>query len=95
MGSSLQTCTPLSLFVSAVDNPSVIGTPPYYMMAFPIGGTPRVYPIVGPDINQLNWTMDYDIGVFLNTPNSLLTLISGFIFVGTKLILSVVDADGR
>lgn len=61
------------------------------MMAFPIGGTPRTYPI-GSDIKQLSWTMDYDIGAFLAIFNSLLILMY---HVGTKLILSVVDADGR
>ncbi|KAE9402411.1 hypothetical protein BT96DRAFT_816567, partial [Gymnopus androsaceus JB14] len=36
--------------------------PPYYMLAYPMQGTPRIYPL-GLNTSDLTWQMDYEAGI--------------------------------
>lgn len=60
---SLPTCQSIPILVEPwnATDPSLInvtGVPPYFMMAFPTTGTPRIYPI-GTDPKNLSWTVDF------------------------------------
>jgi len=66
---------PLPIVVKSFDptTNATQGTPPYYMIAFALGGTP-VTTLIGSDESKLSWTVTQP--------------------VGSKLVLSVVDANG-
>ncbi|KAF8152348.1 hypothetical protein B0H34DRAFT_113424 [Crassisporium funariophilum] len=63
LSTSLQTCSPLPIVVKS-SNPiknDTHGTPPYYMIAFVLGGTP-VTTLIGSDENNLSWTVTQPVG---------------------------------
>jgi hypothetical protein len=57
VGKSIPTCDALPVGIIPA-NESSTGTPPYYMLAYPLEGTPRVYTL-GADPNKLQWMPDY------------------------------------
>jgi len=63
LSTSLPTCQSLPIIVKSF-NPttnSTRGTPPYYMIAFAVGGTP-ITTLIGTDENNLNWTITHPVG---------------------------------
>ncbi|KAF5313832.1 hypothetical protein D9619_013011 [Psilocybe cf. subviscida] len=84
----LPTCVPLQIVVKPFNATGNNGVPPYYMISFPIGGTPMTTPI-GSDPNNLSWTVTHPAGSQLllsvadstggagGVPPQLLTVIPG------------------
>jgi len=68
LSTSLPTCQPLPIIVKSFDptTNSTHGTPPYYMMAFAIGGTP-ITSLIGSDENNLSWTITHPVGASILT----------------------------
>ncbi|KAF8970977.1 hypothetical protein BDZ97DRAFT_1411532 [Flammula alnicola] len=62
ISSELPTCTAFSIVVKSFDptTNATQGTPPYYMISFPVGGTP-VTTFIGTDENNLSWTVTQPI----------------------------------
>lgn len=63
LSTSLPTCLPLPIIVKSFDptTNSTHGTPPYYMIAFAIGGTP-ITTLIGTDENNLSWMVTHPVG---------------------------------
>ncbi|KAJ7641362.1 hypothetical protein FB45DRAFT_862568 [Roridomyces roridus] len=66
LSQSLPSCHPFSITLLPPANSNLtanatLGIPPYYMQAYPIGGTPTTS-LIGTDQNQLSWTVDQPIG---------------------------------
>lgn len=61
LSQSLPTCETFSLIVKPKTNSTVIGTPPYYLMAFEVGGIPTTN-FAGTDPNSLNWQVNHQAG---------------------------------
>ncbi|KAF9476296.1 hypothetical protein BDN70DRAFT_952076 [Pholiota conissans] len=63
LSTSLPTCFPLQIIVTSFNTTTndTIGTPPYYMTAFVVGGTP-VTTFIGTDQNNLTWTVTEPVG---------------------------------
>lgn len=76
LSTTLPTCTNLPIIVKSYDptTNSTHGTPPYYMIAFAIGGTP-VTTLIGTDQGNLSWTVTQAVGslLFTNCPTCELT----------------------
>ncbi|KAF8811195.1 hypothetical protein BYT27DRAFT_7089913 [Phlegmacium glaucopus] len=54
---SLPTCVSFPIVVESLDgSTNSTGTPPYYMIAFVLGGTP-VTTLIGNDMNELRWSL--------------------------------------
>ena len=68
------------------------GVPPYYMMSFPIGGTP-VTTLLGDDPTKLSWQPTHAPGEY-SVPSRALKLNLGLLFPGTKTLLTIVDSTG-
>ncbi|KAF8970972.1 hypothetical protein BDZ97DRAFT_1410986 [Flammula alnicola] len=63
LSTSLPTCVSLPIIVKSFDptTNATNGTPPYYMIAFAVGGTP-VTTFIGTDENNLSWTVTQPVG---------------------------------
>lgn len=62
VGLSVPTCQPIA--VTIIESNGAKSTPPYYMIAYPLEGTPRTYPL-GETKDKLQWQMDYEAGTQL------------------------------
>lgn len=60
VGLSVPTCQPIA--VTIIESNGAKSTPPYYMIAYPLEGTPRTYPL-GETKDKLQWQMDYEAGM--------------------------------
>ncbi|KAF7346713.1 hypothetical protein MSAN_01809400 [Mycena sanguinolenta] len=61
VSTSLPSCRNVSL---EANSRTANGTAPFYMMAFPVGGTPSTS-FIGTDQNNLTWTVTYPVGTQL------------------------------
>ncbi|KAJ6534302.1 hypothetical protein B0H19DRAFT_1383482 [Mycena capillaripes] len=62
-GSNLAACATIPLGVFSGSQQST-GVPPYYMMAFPVSGTPMTS-LIGTDASALEWTVAFPVGTLL------------------------------
>ncbi|KAJ7844714.1 hypothetical protein B0H13DRAFT_2676105 [Mycena leptocephala] len=62
-GSNLAACATIPLGVFSGSQQST-GVPPYYMMAFPVRGTPTTS-LIGTDATALEWTVAFPVGTLL------------------------------
>ncbi|KAJ7712847.1 hypothetical protein B0H16DRAFT_1623429 [Mycena metata] len=62
-GSNLAACATVPLGVYSGSQQST-GVPPYYMMAFPVSGTPMTS-LIGTDASALEWTVAFPVGTLL------------------------------
>ncbi|KAJ7795471.1 hypothetical protein B0H13DRAFT_2511330, partial [Mycena leptocephala] len=81
LSSSLPSCRQFQIHVKPF-NPAnnTHGVPPFYMMAFAIGGTPSTT-LIGTDESNLSWTV--------NQPHT-----HAHVDAGSQLLLQVVDSQG-
>jgi hypothetical protein len=66
------------------------GTPPFYMLGHEVGGTSRMTHI-GDNETSLVWTVDHPVGTYAY---AYCTPLNPHEFIGTQLMLNVVDAQG-
>jgi len=65
--SSLLSCQSSSITVKPFNSGSTTsgtGVPPFYMLAFPVGGTPSIT-LIGADTDNLSWTVNQPVGTQL------------------------------
>ena len=88
-----QECQTLPVLVSStnVSNPGAIGIPPYYMLAFELGGVPTTS-MIGADLNNLQWQVNHARGTHDNQTLSCAPLT---IYTGSALMLALVDSKGN
>ena len=69
-------------------------TGPYYMLAFPIGGTPTVQHI-GDNVSDLSWTVDQPPGSSSPIPHRPRPFhkVPDRLFADSQLFLSVIDSN--
>jgi len=85
LSTSIPTCLPLPIIVKSFNTTTnaTHGTPPYYMLAFAVGGTP-ITTLIGTDESNLSWTVTHPVGASIFTLISSLNLHGNRISVDTQ-----------
>lgn len=67
LSTSLPSCASFGITVKPFDLANdTHGVPPFYMMAFAVGGTPTTT-LLGTNETDLHWTVDHPVGEYLST----------------------------
>lgn len=62
----LPPCRPVPIIIRSYGSLNTQGTPPYYMIAFSIGGKP-VTTLIGTDVKNLSWMATHPVGTYIFT----------------------------
>ncbi|KDQ62739.1 hypothetical protein JAAARDRAFT_469889 [Jaapia argillacea MUCL 33604] len=88
---NLQTCVTYSLGIEPdANNISGSSTPPYYLIAYELGGVTTVTPVGS---TSLSWQVTHRPGAF--SPNRFLSSLISRIAIGAQLMLTMADANGN
>lgn len=96
LGPQLPSCQSFGITVEPVNATNIThGIPPFYMVAWEIGGTPRTT-LLGLNETSLSWTVDHPVGEWRLRLSVLhFPFIISSLWTGASLMLNVVDSQGN